>query len=251
MVFSSPTLMNPASGEEEYVPTTISDAWVIFEADRGITVDGSNGVSAWADQTENGFNVSQSTESYRPLYVASGMNGLPVVRGNISGSDYLYSGTISGLAGEPELTCVMVSAYADERYPCILEFENQSFGIMADQGSSHYQWCLGCSGSGCTASFNYGNLDTDPHVWIIHMDYDGDALNVWIDGTELTGETWGSNIPQTVNSTSYFNLFRRTAGTNYASNDLAFLGIYLKEFTSNDRSTMNTYLGDKYGITIS
>jgi hypothetical protein len=45
-------------------------------ADRGVTLVSSK-VSAWADQSGNGFDLAQSTSGLRPTFNASSINGLP------------------------------------------------------------------------------------------------------------------------------------------------------------------------------
>ncbi len=50
-----------------------------LKADDGVTADGSNNVSAWADQTGN-YTVTQGTGGSQPTYVASDINGKPALR---------------------------------------------------------------------------------------------------------------------------------------------------------------------------
>jgi hypothetical protein len=49
-----------------------------FKADAGVTYDGSNNVSAWADQSGN-VRDATSSGGNQPLYVASGQNSLPII----------------------------------------------------------------------------------------------------------------------------------------------------------------------------
>jgi hypothetical protein len=63
-----PTSSTPAP------PTTDLKAW--FKADAGVTVSGSN-VTAWADQSGQGNDVSQPGGTDQPQFVASAVNGLP------------------------------------------------------------------------------------------------------------------------------------------------------------------------------
>lgn len=50
-----------------------------LRADLGITLNGSN-VSAWADQSGQGHNVTQGTASLQPLFIPNAKNGQPGVR---------------------------------------------------------------------------------------------------------------------------------------------------------------------------
>lgn len=56
-----------------FTPPSISGCKLWLRADRGITLVSGN-VSAWADQSGNGNNVSQATAGLRPPYVASDSN---------------------------------------------------------------------------------------------------------------------------------------------------------------------------------
>ena len=60
------------------VPTTGLALWV--RADAGITTDASGNVSAWADQSSQHNDLSQTTPSLRPQLVENGINGLPLLR---------------------------------------------------------------------------------------------------------------------------------------------------------------------------
>ena len=71
-------------------PTVPSGLQAWYRADLGVTKDGSNNVSQWADQSGNGVHLSQNTATAQPLWVANGFNGEPTVSFNGS-SDILTS----------------------------------------------------------------------------------------------------------------------------------------------------------------
>lgn len=52
-------------------------AW--YKADAGVTLNGST-VSAWADQSGNGYNLSQATAANQPTFVSNSQNGLPAIQ---------------------------------------------------------------------------------------------------------------------------------------------------------------------------
>lgn len=71
-------------------PTDVAGCKLWLKADAGITKDGSDYVSAWADQSGNGNDASQGTGTNQPLWVDTQLNGKPVIR--FDGiNDYLKS----------------------------------------------------------------------------------------------------------------------------------------------------------------
>lgn len=54
--------------------------WLDASDNATITVDGSDGVSAWEDKSGNGHDVSQATAGSRPILKAAEQNGLDVIR---------------------------------------------------------------------------------------------------------------------------------------------------------------------------
>lgn len=63
-------------------PTDIAGCQLWLKADAGITKDGSNYVSQWADQSGNGNHAVQATGSAQPLWVDNQLNGKPILRFN-------------------------------------------------------------------------------------------------------------------------------------------------------------------------
>ena len=60
------------------VPIPLANLKLWLKADAGITLNGSN-VSAWADQSGNNNNASQSVAIRQPVFVANSQNGLPAI----------------------------------------------------------------------------------------------------------------------------------------------------------------------------
>lgn len=61
-------------------------AW--YRADLGITLNGST-ISAWADQTGNGRNISQGTAANQPTWTANGVYGKPIAQFSTLGTQSL------------------------------------------------------------------------------------------------------------------------------------------------------------------
>ena len=72
-----------------FLPTSIAGLKLWLSSDLGITKDGFDKVSNWADQSINGNDATQATASKKPLWVNNTLNGKPVIR--FDGSDDFMS----------------------------------------------------------------------------------------------------------------------------------------------------------------
>lgn len=60
-------------------PAMLANCIAYYEADQGVTLDGSNNVSQWNDLSGNGAHMTQASASLRFGFSATGINGLPSV----------------------------------------------------------------------------------------------------------------------------------------------------------------------------
>jgi len=83
------------TGRGGFDPRTVSGLILWLDASRGITLNGSD-VSAWADQSGEGNDLTQATPSNQPLFVSSlaALNNMPAIKG--AGSDHLDRATFTG-----------------------------------------------------------------------------------------------------------------------------------------------------------
>lgn len=62
----------PYKAPVNWVPTNISNSVLWLRSDKGVSLDGSNNISTWSDQSGHGYNLAQSTSALRPAFVSSG-----------------------------------------------------------------------------------------------------------------------------------------------------------------------------------
>jgi probable HAF family extracellular repeat protein len=91
----------------ESIPGTAPRLWL--KADAGITKDGSNRVSSWADQSGANNTATQATGSNQPLWVNNSVNGKPVLR--FDGADDEIVAASS--AGSDNFTVIAVAKTAN------------------------------------------------------------------------------------------------------------------------------------------
>ena len=72
-------MMMAAAGFASNIPVT-ANLRLHYRSDLGVTKDGGDLVSNWADQSGNGDDLVQATGTNQPLWVDTAMNGYPVIR---------------------------------------------------------------------------------------------------------------------------------------------------------------------------
>lgn len=90
-------------------PNQISSCLFYYEADQGVTLDGSNKVSQWNDLSGNGSHLTQSTAGLRPGYTLSSINGLPSVN-LVAGSGNVMNATTTLFAAQPHTLVVVAKS---------------------------------------------------------------------------------------------------------------------------------------------
>ncbi len=63
-----------------FIPSDVAGMTLWLDSNVGITKDGGNLVSQWADQSGNANHATQATGSLKPLWVTSVLNGYPAIR---------------------------------------------------------------------------------------------------------------------------------------------------------------------------
>jgi hypothetical protein len=88
-------------------PTSFSGLAAYYEADQGITLDGSNAVSQWNDLSGNGAHLTQSTAGSRPKYAPAAFGGAPAVSMSGAGNQFM-SASPTLPAGAPTHTVITI-----------------------------------------------------------------------------------------------------------------------------------------------
>ena len=118
--------------------TTNVQLWL--KADAGVTKDGSNNVSAWADQSGNAHHADQTAATSQPLWVDNVINGKPVIR--FDGNSDLMTTDITGPGGT-EFTFFVVAksngqsiiSYNDYTGYVLYSYANPNNLIISNDGN--------------------------------------------------------------------------------------------------------------------
>lgn len=165
-------------------PTSLSGLAAYYEADQGITLDGSSNVSQWNDLSGNGAHLTQSTALSRPGYSATSFNGMPAVVLTAAGNQFMAA-TPTIPSGAPNHT-ILAIVRANATPSTLFN------GIV----------CLGSAGAGGQTS-TIGNDNT---------------RKLWFGGAGL-----GTPVFDTATNGSYYALAKTEQNVGGFGNDTAFI----------------------------
>jgi hypothetical protein len=212
-----------------------------LRADQGVTVSGSL-VSEWDDISGKGNNATQSTGANQPIYIAGAMNNMPVIRFNGSSSKLtLPTSTALGIQSNPYEMFIVAKSNSSNVQFLISGNANEQFEyhLNGDAGARFIPISSTFIDEGTTGSYTDGNA----HVFSARANSSGGAVR--IDGIE-----GGTSLANILSSNSgALQLGVRSDGTYYFNGDIAEVILYNTVLSETDRSTVEHYLADRYGIT--
>lgn len=219
-----------------------------LKADAGVTKDGSNKVSAWADQSGNGGNATESTSSIQPTWVTSGLNGQPVL--HFDGTDEL-----DGQAGFNSATSDTTIFVVSKRTAMTAWGAPFSFNAGGAKGNPLLTWnnttnTFGANNSGVTAVGVYVDLSAAPSDAYVH-EYrrSGTGLSIRSVGGTLAVESDGTQSwTPTANANGAYFVGRHYTGGNLLNGDVAEVIVYNRALNDDERTRVEAYLAGKYGM---
>jgi len=239
---SLPTVgAGPSAGA--FLPTQISGLVLWLRAD-GITgLNDADPVTTWSDESGNSNDVTQSTAAKKPVYKTSIVNGQPVVR--FDGTDDYMD--VVGVSGLTAATFFMV-------YKAVTNDSGDGYGHFgSESANNHYSFTDGniYDGFGSAVRRNTGNPTVVLSTWHIYaISVAANQWTSWINGTQhfttaINTVGWDPDPVIGTGNDVYPPI------STFGAADFAELMIYDSVLSVDDRSSVHTYLGDKYGIIIS
>lgn len=217
-----------------------SDLELWLKADAGVTKDGSDRVSAWADQSGNGRNATQSTSDKRPTYYANQQNGQPVLR--LDGTNYMDN-TYRGVGGT-ELTFFIVAK--GSVYASIIRFQVAATPYIVYP----YEWDkFIISSDGGTTGISHG-LQTN--VWNIgtacYKANTSNGMRTYRNG----GLVAQRNSADVTLPSEQLTIGRSPLADNeYTNADVAEITVYSSALNTIQRTLVENSLSTKYNISLS
>lgn len=230
---------------------SVTDTAFWVSADAGVTKDGSDLVSAWADQTPSSTESATNSDSTttRPLWVSSGLNGMPVLR--FDGGDRLVNDRVSSIGGSAVTAFIVANRIAATSNTSTAtffsdgqanDFDNAGSFVLAYEGFSGGTALQTFRGSGKSTATHPGN--SSPYVFATV--FDGANNTAYLNGTAST----------VVGSTGTFDIDNIAIGQRWQSSsyiygyngDVAELIIYDRALSGSERNAVGYYLQEKYGL---
>lgn len=178
--------------------------------------DGEN-VMTWQDQSGNGFNVTQTTASARPVLDSDGINSNPCIQG--ASGDFLVLAASSIISNKPALSFAAVVYHNDTAsIQRLFQATNSStdanrFMARTDPGSE-VLYVEGAAPDGTAKSLFSNDALTNATVYVIVgvLDFQGGTGQLYYNGTQVhtTTFTGGSN---TTNANVHFGILSNRYGS--------------------------------------
>ena len=181
-----------------------------YDARAGVTDDGSGLCSAWADQSGNGFNATQTTAGARPAISSTG--GLASLLFNGT-SHQLFTPAITATTGVKTIYVVSKQTSVPTNYRTIFSPSPQLFGVVPSVGI--YGMYDGTArGSGITSTTNLTRLAFETL-------YAASTARTWVNGVAGTAHAWTGTGAIPLGSIGAFN-----RGSDFFAGHILALYIY-------------------------
>ena len=231
----------PCPSRGDMIPVGGAELWL--QSDTGITLDGSNRVQRWDDQSGNGHYAEQTSSSLRPYPTGTSPSGVQTI--NFVGGNYYLQvkkadTTDLKLPDGPKTMFVMntgTGITAGNRAPT-------SQRIYTGMRDSSTLW-VGMGGTYANPAHSLNPADY--HTYEVMVDTEaaggGGTGRMYADGVQY----WNSSFSGKTGTTLGVDVGRAGGGgTEYLNGQLAEVIIYSSTLSDLDRLQVQTYLENKY-----
>jgi len=213
----------------------LSPALWLDASDESTITDTGGAVDTWADKSGNGYDVTQATAANKPTTGTRTMNGLNVL--DFDGSSDYLQGAFGATLTQPNTIFMVFDLESYGGTMFLYDGIDASNRHTVYRSSSIYRAFAGVDQGG-------GTFDADPHI--SRAVFNGSASSLHIDGSSnIATSDFGSQ------SLTGLTLGARYSAANFFSGAIAEVIVVDGTLTAQQIADTETYLADKWGITLS
>ena len=235
--------------------TIESELALWLKGDAGVTADANNFVTAWNDQSGNNNHASQSDTNFQPTLVTNALNGKPVVRFNGLATNYMEAADASSLLVRRDLTIYAVMRFDDfTNYNCIISktLTNQPapfdfYTLNANLSLPRLLRGDGGANSSATGVTNVAAGTAASNYCVISVIVNGTNAVMYLNGATNGIGVLAAGIADAGRA---LRIGSRADSVTRLKGDIAEIILTRGAFSLADRFAMDTYLGGKYGISM-
>jgi hypothetical protein len=217
-----------------FEPIDISGCVLWLRSDLGITKDGADKVSAWADQSGNGNDVTQAAGDSQPLWVASQLNGYPSIR---------FDGANDAMVTAPFVLSQPEDIYLVIKQPSFLHGDSIMDGNAVNSGrvaqlNPSPEIALYAGGAGWVCNTTTGSLNWQ----LLQSRFNGAASLTRINGgVPVVGDPGAANM-------GGVSLGATGGIGDFCNIEFSEIIIYSSALSDSNRQLVETYLNGRYAI---
>jgi hypothetical protein len=231
--------------------SAVLNAFMILwlRADAFVTYVGSK-VSAWGDQSGQGYNASQSNSTNQPSLVTSGINGLPAVMFDGTSSFMQFPTGFNNFAQGLSIFLV-VKPSATTALSQILNLGSGSsndynLGIEINSSSEAEYFVYTGAGSGMTGVSYGSNIGTSAQL--IEVIHTGTSATILTNGANPVTNASMNSIPEPTAGRTNSYLGQASGGGNYFNGEISEVIIYQTALSTAQRQSVENYLINKFSL---
>ena len=220
-----------------------------LRSDAYVTYSGSN-VSAWMDQSGQGYNATQSNSANQPSLVTGAINGLPTISFNGSSSFMQFPTGFNNFAQGLSIFLVVKPA-ATTALSQILNLgtgssNDYNLGIEINSSTEAEYFVYTGAGSGMT-SVSYGSAITAT-AQLIEVIQTGTSATILTDGANPVTNASMNSIPEPTTGRTNSYLGQASGGGNFFNGEIAEVIIFNTALTTAQRQSIENYLISKFNL---
>lgn len=249
------TVLSCATPSSSFSPTDLDSLKLWLKADAGVTKDGSDNVTGWADQS--GYGNDASVAVVAPTWVNAVLNGKPIIRFTGASSTALQvadDASIDFVAGFTMFVVLrQTTLSATQTILAKWDYGIESgWGFQADYIDNTELQFYVADNIADPGSNNIETTDanlTNSQFYDIAVKYNPGSIKVYRDGTLLNKTTTGT-IPATLVNNSITLKIGNWGGAlyRYFTGDIAEIIIYSRALPDGELGQVDLYLKNKWGL---